>query len=95
MDFDWDEEKRRKNIEKHGVDFYDAYLMFQTPIVQERDYRRDYGEPRYIATGEWRDKILVVAFTVRGSTIRIISVRKANYRERKRYWRQKQKKNHS
>jgi len=95
MDFDWDEEKRFNNIEKHGVDFYDAYLMFQTPLIQERDLREDYGESRYIATGEWRDKILVVAFTVREGTIRIISARKANHRERQKYWKQKQKRNYS
>jgi hypothetical protein len=89
MDFDWDEQKRRKNLEKHGVDFYDAYLMFQTRTIQERDRRRDYGEPRYIALGEWGDRILVVAFTVREGTIRIISARKANRREQKRYWKQK------
>jgi len=95
MDFDWDEEKRFKNLEKHGVDFYDAYLMFQTPLIQEPDYRRDYGERRYIATGEWQDKILVMAFTVRQGTIRIISARRANQRERQRYWQKKQKRNYS
>ncbi len=69
--------------------------MFQTRTIQQRDRRRDYGEPRYIALGEWGDKILVVAFTVREGTIRIISARKANCREQKRYWEQKQKKSDS
>ena len=64
--------------------------MLQTgTVIQEADNRKDYGEPRYIATGLWGDRILVVAFTVRNGTIRIISARRANSRERKIYWTQR------
>ncbi|MFW6367802.1 MAG: BrnT family toxin [Halothece sp.] len=93
--FDWDENKRFSNIEKHGIDFYTAYLLLQTEgLVQEIDNRKDYGEPRYKVTGRWGDRILVVVYAVRNSTIRIISVRRANYRERQLYWKERQKNNY-
>ena len=90
LHFDWDENKRFTNLEKHGIDFYTAYLMLQTnTLLQEIDNRKDYGEPRYRATGRWEDKILVVVYAVNDSTIRIISARRANSRERQFYWRQR------
>lgn len=91
--FDWDENKRFSNIRKHGIDFYTAFLLLQTEgLVQEVDDRKDYGEPRYKVTGQWGDRILVVVYAVSNGTIRIISARRANYRERQIYWRQR--KNH-
>ena len=42
--FEWDEEKRRHNIEQHGVDFYDAILIFENPVVEAEDTRREYRE---------------------------------------------------
>jgi hypothetical protein len=93
--FDWDENKRFANIEKHGIDFYIACLMLQTgTVIQEVDDRKDYGEPRYIATGLWGYIILVVVFTVRNGTIRIISARRANSRERQIYWAERRRINH-
>jgi len=52
MEFEWDEAKRRENLNKHGVDFLRAALMFETPVLEQIDDREDYGEERMIALGE-------------------------------------------
>jgi len=96
LEFDWDEAKRFSNIEKHGIDFYIASLLLQTgSLIQEVDDRKDYGELRYRATGKWGDKILVVVYAVHNGTIRIISARRANSRERQIYGREQQRQNQS
>lgn len=85
MEFEWDEAKRRSNVEKHGVDFVDAALVLaDSPLILE-DNRRDYGEERCIALGELNGLLFVVAFTLRNGAFRIISARRANSRERRFY----------
>jgi len=59
-------------------------LLSEEQIVLE-DKRRDYGEPRYLAMGEMKGVLFVVAFTIREDDIRLISVRRGNLRERKYY----------
>jgi hypothetical protein len=51
MHFEWDEEKRRSNIRKHGFDFRDAWKVFKSPLLVGRDDRYDYGEERLIGIG--------------------------------------------
>ncbi|TMJ70813.1 MAG: BrnT family toxin, partial [Alphaproteobacteria bacterium] len=46
MDFDWDETKRLSNLEERGVDFKDAALIFEGPVIAKEDTRKDYGEQR-------------------------------------------------
>ena len=85
MEFEWDEDKRRSNLEKHGVDFTDAALVLaDAPLILE-DARRDYGEQRCLALGELHGLLFVVAFTLRDGAFRIISARRANARERRHY----------
>lgn len=85
MKFEWDEEKRLANVVKHGVDFTDACRLFEGPFMIMTDNRRDYGEIRSIAFGHVESRLIVVAFTKRQDIIRIISARKANDREKKRF----------
>ena len=85
MEFEWDENKRRVNLREHGLDFADAYRAFTEDAFIITDDREDYGEDRYILLGLMRERIVVVAFTVRGDVIRIISMRKADKREQKSY----------
>lgn len=86
MLFEWDEDKNRANIQKHKIDFADIPAIFNGPMVVELDEREDYGEERWIGIGFLRDIVVVVVFTERRQdTIRIISARKANKHERKRY----------
>ena len=85
MDFEWDEDKNQENIRKHGFDFGDAWEIFQAPFVIHLDLRTDYGEDRWIAIGLLGNRTVVVTFTLRGATKRIISLRKALRHERKRF----------
>ena len=75
--FEWHSAKNRKNFAKHGLRFEDAPSVFSGKIVTFSDNRKDYGEERYISLGQ--------AHTFRGNKIRIISMRKANEREKKIY----------
>jgi len=84
MEFEWDEAKRAANLVKHGLDFADVARLDWEAVRIERDFRFDYGEDRFIAVG-WLDRQLVaVAFTPRGSTTRVVSMRPASRRERAR-----------
>jgi uncharacterized DUF497 family protein len=83
--FDWDEAKRAANLVRHGVDFA-AVVRFDWDNAQlTADARRDYGELRYIAVGRIGPRLHVLVFTPRAELIRIISLRKANAREVRRY----------
>jgi uncharacterized DUF497 family protein len=85
---DYDEAKDRKNLRKHGLPIGAAELLFDGPFVEEEDHRRDYGETRFIATGPIRSfggRIFVVIYTWRENVRRIISFRKANDREVRKY----------
>jgi uncharacterized DUF497 family protein len=78
MRFEWDEDKRRANLRRHGFDFRDAWEVFETPMLVASDDRQDYGEDRWIGIGILETRVVVVVFTERGEdTIRIISMMKA------------------
>lgn len=87
MEFEWDAQKNRLNINKHGLDFADAWEVFlKGPMLYNPDTREDYGEDRYIGIGYLRGRVVVVAFTERGEgRIRILSMRKALRHERDRF----------
>lgn len=52
MKFEWDENKRRENIRKHGIDFHDVPMVFDGPMLVRLDTRTDYGEEdRWIGNG--------------------------------------------
>jgi uncharacterized protein len=86
VQFEWDERKRRKNIQKHGIDFLDAPEIFQGPMLVSLDEKHDYGEDRFVGIGFLRNKAVVVIFTEQDiETIRLISVRKATKHEEDRF----------
>ncbi|WP_129633890.1 BrnT family toxin [Candidatus Oscillochloris fontis] len=86
MQFEWDDEKNEINIRKHGIDFADIPVMFQSPMLVDLDDRTEYGEERWIGIGPFHMIIAVVIYTERGDNrIRIISARKATKYERQRY----------
>ncbi|AVQ71092.1 hypothetical protein MTo_04090 [Microcystis aeruginosa NIES-1211] len=84
--FEWDENKRQANIEKHRIDFADLEAIFSGPIIERVDNRQNYGEIRVILVGTIDNIVLVVVYTWRGSVRRIISARRANNRERRTYY---------
>ncbi len=85
MKFEWDEEKNKENIRKHGLDFADAWEIFDAPMLTNLDRREDYGEDRWIGIGFLKNFMVVVTFTERVDVIRIISLRKALKHERTRF----------
>ena len=86
MKFEWDENKRRTNLQRHGLDFRDAHLVFNDDAFAIEDPHDDYDETRYILQGMLEQHVVIVVFTVReAEIIRIISMRKANKRERTSY----------
>ena len=92
MAFEWDEDKRARNIAERGIDFVDMAPLFAcAEAVTFEDTRRDYGEPRHILLCPFRGLLFQVAYTVREQNIRIISARRGNKRERRLY---EQRKNH-
>ena len=86
MEVEWDEQKRHTNIAKHGVDFVAAARVFDGPILEVEDRRRDYGEMRFLALGEVAGQVIHVVYTWRGRRRRIISARRASRDERQRYY---------
>ncbi len=90
--YEWDDDKNRKNVEKHGIDFETAKRIFDSPIVSRRDERKDYNEIRYVSIGIIDQvAIIVVVHTNRQDRIRLISARPASRRERRIYYEQIQK----
>jgi len=88
LDFEWDEAKNAANIKNHGIDFLDAALIFENPTIEAIDDRGDYGEVRYNALGLSGEMVLHVVYTWRGeNTIRLISARRANRHDAKKYYR--------
>ncbi len=86
MQFEWDEKKNEINIRQHGIDFADVADIFNYPMLVELDDRKNYGEERWTGIGLLQNRIAVVVYTERyQSTIRIISARKANSHEHRRY----------
>lgn len=87
LNFEWDEEKAKKNLKKHRVSFEEATTVFLDPFSMTiSDPHHSVNEQRYIDIGS-SDKghVLVVVYTERSSNIRIISCRKANQSERTLY----------
>lgn len=83
-DFEWDENKRKYNLEKHGIDFIDTLAIFDDPDRIEFENIRQ-GETRVQTIGMVHDIVLFLVYTLRGRTKRIISVRRASKNERKAY----------
>lgn len=85
--FEWDEEKARENFKKHKVSFEEAKTIFNDPFSTTiPDPQHSIGENHYIDIGfSSNNRTLIVVYTERGSNIRIISSRKANKTERRKY----------
>ena len=89
MNIEWDEKKNQINIKKHGICFEHAAHIFTDPHRKE-DYDAKHSsseEDRIIAIGIALERLLFVSFTEPDTeTIHIISVRKANKKERRFYY---------
>jgi uncharacterized protein len=87
LTFEWDPIKARTNLQKHGVSFSEAVSAFMDQLsvtVPDPDHSDD--EERFLLLGlSDTERLLIVVHTFRGETIRIISARAANRRERRQY----------
>jgi uncharacterized protein len=82
MEFEWDEDKHHRNSSERGFGFDFAALMFDGPVIEKTDNRRDYGEMRILAIGEAEGVVLAVIYTDREDVRRIVSARPASKKER-------------
>jgi uncharacterized DUF497 family protein len=86
MEFEWDERKAARNVAKHGVPFEYAARVFLDPRrLDGKDSRREYSEERRLTFGVIEGRLFAVAYAPRGEAVRLISARKANEREQRKY----------
>jgi len=87
MRFEWDPEKARRNLAKHGVSFEEAAKAFADPLSISRfDPDHSDDEDRFLLLGATHvGRLVVVAHTDRDDSVRIISARMASRRERRAY----------
>ncbi len=85
MNYEWDEHKRKANLQKHGVDFREIEKFDWVSALVLEDQRKDYGESRYRAMGRIGSRLHALVFTLRDKNLRVISLRKANRREVNNY----------
>lgn len=82
IEIEFDPAKREKTLEERGLDFEQAVEVFEGTVFEIEDIRVDYGEKRILSFGLLDESLVVVVWTQRGEKRRIISMRKANERER-------------
>lgn len=84
MQITCDPAKRERTLQERGLDLLRAKEVFGARHFTRIDDRQDYGEPRFITAGWLDDRLVVLAWTPRGSARRIISMRFCHEREAKK-----------
>ncbi len=82
MHLTFDPIKRARTLAERGLDFEDAAVVFRGLTVEIEDRRRNYGETRIICYGLLAARLVVIAYTPRGTVRHVFSMRKANDREK-------------
>jgi uncharacterized protein len=87
MHFEWDENKALSNLSKHGVTFEEAKTVFDDPLyVDFYDPNHSETEERYLIVGESNQgRLLIVSYTERRNSTRLISAREVTKTEREAY----------
>ena len=85
MKIEFDEAKRAATLEVRGLDMARSGEVFEGTSLTVQDERKDYGERRFLTIGFLDDDMVILVWTSRRNAQRIISMRKANGRERKLY----------
>jgi uncharacterized DUF497 family protein len=88
VEFEYDPAKSHSNAEKHGIDFEQAQRLWDDPhrISTPADTSK---ELRFALIAEWDRRAWYAAYTLRGTRVRLISVRRARDNEREKYETQK------
>ena len=86
-EFEWDDEKAKSNLKKHGVSFEEGATIFNDPkIATIADPDHSENEERFVSIGiSVIKRLLTVIHTYRTERIRLISARKATKAEKKNY----------
>jgi len=82
---EWDEAKRKSTLQKRGLDFASVADAEWDEALTVEDSRTDYRETRFVSLVPIHGRLCVVAWCMRGRNMRVISLRKANARERNRH----------
>lgn len=87
MSFQWDPQKAKINLEKHGISFEKAKQVFEDPLfLTYADPDHSFEERRFVIMGVVPDgRLLIVSYTDRDRETRIISARPATRQERRNY----------
>jgi hypothetical protein len=87
MKFEWDENKAAKNLSKHQVSFDEAKTVFDDPLyIDFYDPDHSEEEDRYLIVGQsTQGRLLIVSYTERGNSVRLISAREVTRKERRVY----------
>lgn len=88
MRFEWDEAKRRSNLNRHGFDFIDAERVFAGETFCFQDDRFDYDEIRFLTFGMLNGRVVAIVHTQTDEVIRIISIRRALKNEETNYFKE-------
>jgi len=83
MRYEWDERKRLTNLEKHGLDFFDVDVVFESSHVVVPSTHD--SEERFLSIGVFDGRFVTVVYTMRSGIIRVISFRRALHEERDAY----------
>ncbi|HQT40251.1 MAG TPA: BrnT family toxin [Acidocella sp.] len=83
---EFDPAKRDVTLRERDLDFAEAALVFAGRTATIADGRMNYGEDRYITAGHLRDRCVVMVWTPRGASRRIISMRYAHASEEKAWF---------
>lgn len=86
MQFEWDEAKRRAVKRKHGIDLADVPRAFYRPMLEEFDLGHSISEDRWRAIALLDDRVVVLVYTYRSDSIRLISARPAEPHEERLYF---------
>jgi uncharacterized protein len=85
MRITFDRAKRDLTLRERALDLKDALQVFAGRTLDVEDRRQDYGEVRMLTVGYLAGRMVMVVWTQRGKTRRVISMRKCNEREQARY----------
>lgn len=86
MQVTWDPNKAESNIKKHGIRFSDAELVLYDPFALSLEEQVISAEQRFVSIGsDALGRIIVIVYSYRADTIRLISARKATPSERRQY----------
>jgi uncharacterized protein len=89
MRISYDPAKRDRVLAERQLDFADAAKVFEGFHLTRRDERHSEVEDRFISIGVLGDDVIIIVWTERDEDRRIVTMWKANERERTAYWRER------